>query len=162
MKIAAAVLCLILCSCEQDKGHALPRDLGAAETPLGIKVKFSGDFQGDRATALVYVDLRVTQWVSEKSLWGCGGYTDEELYAIARSELVVIYDGNCVAGDGGSAYTGYNFYKNRIEVIYDCPHAAGPGPYDPQAVSAAYWDENDPLYQLKHEWTHSALGDWHP
>lgn len=156
-----AILCLLLCSCEQNKAHSLPRDLGAYVTPLGIKVKFHPSFTADINTALTYVDFRACQWVAEKGLWGCSGYTDAELYAIARSELIVIYGGSCVPGDGAGSYAGFNILENRIEVVYLDP-LLQPSIYDPAPVIDQYTLDHGPLYFLKHELTHSALGDWHP
>lgn len=153
---------LLLGSCNRER-HFLPRSAGTETTSLGIPVKFDPSFTGDRKAALTFVDYRASQWVAEKADWGCGAWSDEELYDFARSELVVIYGCKKVPGDLLSTnWDGYNFYGERIEIIYDCPHDTTPSQYDPAAVAVQYALDPSPLYLLKHELTHTVLGNWHP
>jgi hypothetical protein len=157
---SSIVILALLCGCDESKPDYGP----VQHTPNGVPVILDASTMADKDPehTLAAVDIRVAQWVAEKASWGLAGYTDDELYAIAKSEVVIVFGTSLVTGDGARQYVGYNWYGACIEISYGLPHVYGPCVYDPADVAAQYNYEATPLYHLKHELTHSALRDWHP
>jgi hypothetical protein len=127
--------------------------------PFVLKAGMEGT---DEASVGAAIDRRVCQWVAEKHEWGLGHFHDELLWVVARRWPIHVYGTAYVAGDGRYAYLAYNHYGKRIEIVWAPDRAYGPCQWDPESVVAGFYADMDPLFFLRHELTHSVLGDWHP
>lgn len=101
--------------------------------------------------ALEWVDIRIEQWIIEKDSWGCGGFSDEHLAAVARSLPIFIFSGYYVPADGSGGVNGWTYYEVRIEVAER----------DSIIGISTLSSPIDELPALPHELTHLVLGSFH-
>lgn len=153
----ATILLSLLVSCGDDgKENAT-----VYASPNGV-LFFMGTGMEETTTVEVgsLIDLRASQWIAEKTYWGCGSFTDAHLWNVARSVPIKVWNTASVVGDGRYPYAGYNFYGDHIDITW--PKASATCVYDPPETTMNYDTDAGHLFYLKHELNHSALGDWHP
>lgn len=149
MRYALACLALTLFGCCDEKTSVSVTVTDT--TPLGVRLDLSRISDAAmRAQIPGWVDTQVALWLSARQ--GLEGYTEDELLAAARSEPVVVFPGGTVPGDGKKVESGYNWYGVQIQAAV----------YDTAADGSLFLDRGLGLNVLRHEWTHTVLGDFHP
>lgn len=135
-------------------------------TPSGIPVAIRADVtEADRPTIDAWIDLRLEEWIRNKSAWGCETFRDEELRFAASREPVIVYAGYFLADPPGAM--GFNWWKDghaaHIDVTVNWPPMILDSYlYNGAGVGMNQFDYSYGFRQLPHEWTHSVRGNWHP
>jgi hypothetical protein len=132
-------------------------------TPAGVPVHVHADVtEADPQTIRAWVDLRLEEWVANKAAWGCARFTDDELRFLAHSKHVIVYPGYYLPDHPGAM--GWTSYAHPvIEVAINWPPMIlNSDLYNGAGISVNAFDYSYGLRELPHEWTHTALGEWHP
>jgi hypothetical protein len=131
-------------------------------TAGGVQVEIRADVvESDHASILLWVDLRLEEWIRNKSAWGCDRFTDEELRILARAKRVVVYPGYVLPGrDGAMGWNSKDHPVIDVAVNFP-PMILNDWTYNGVGVGVVPFDYSYGLRELPHEWTHTARGEWH-
>jgi hypothetical protein len=158
VKYALALVLLFGCAGRQIDTTATPKHR--------VPVHVNADVTMDVPTVLMWVDMRLDEWVRNKAAWGCAEFSDDHMVMLAQLEPVIVYRGAGLEPLPGVPYLGYNEFNGDDPAIHvtlfwpsfpissDLINGAG--------VGVVPFDYSYGLRQLPHEWTHTARGYWHP
>jgi len=156
MRYAALLILLSGCSYLSTKLAVHP----VKHTAKGIPYHIRADvFEANHDLIARWIDWRAEEWVKMKSFWGCGHFSDDELWEAAKSVPILIYPGHFIWGN----HLGWNYYGSHIVIAIDNPPAWVNIPTDPEYKRLMHpWDMQFGLRHLPHEFTHTVLQDFHP